>query len=46
MVQRTQQFYFPGEQNANNLTLAALDPVAKIPEYKMWAVRIEVCQSE
>lgn len=34
-------FHFPGEQNVNNLTIAALDPVAKIPEYKVCAVRIE-----
>jgi formate dehydrogenase alpha subunit len=34
-------FHFPGEQNANNLTIAALDPIAKIPEYKVCAVRLE-----
>lgn len=34
-------FHFPGEANANNLTLAALDPIAKIPEYKACAVRVE-----
>ncbi|MDH3716745.1 MAG: formate dehydrogenase subunit alpha [Planctomycetota bacterium] len=34
-------FHFPGEQNVNNLTLAALDPVAKIPEYKVCAVALE-----
>jgi formate dehydrogenase major subunit/formate dehydrogenase alpha subunit len=34
-------FHFPGEQNVNNLTIAALDPVAKIPEYKVCAVRVE-----
>jgi formate dehydrogenase alpha subunit len=34
-------FHFPGEQNVNNVTIAALDPVAKIPEYKVCAVRIE-----
>ena len=28
-------------QNVNNLPLAALDPIAKIPEYKVCAVRIE-----
>lgn len=33
-------FHFPGAQNANNLTIAALDPVAKIPEYKVCAVKI------
>jgi formate dehydrogenase alpha subunit len=34
-------FHFPGLQNVNNLTIAALDPVAKIPEYKICAVRLE-----
>jgi predicted molibdopterin-dependent oxidoreductase YjgC len=34
-------FHFPGAQNANNVTIAALDPVAKIPEYKVCAVQIE-----
>ncbi len=34
-------FHFPAEQNANNLTIGALDPVAKIPEYKVCAVRLE-----
>ncbi len=34
-------FHFPGEQNANNLTISALDPIAKIPEYKVCAVRLE-----
>ncbi len=34
-------FHFPGAQNVNNVTIAALDPVAKIPEYKVCAVKIE-----
>ena len=34
-------FHFPGQENVNNLTIAALDPVAKIPEYKVCAVQIE-----
>lgn len=34
-------FHFP-EANANRLTIAALDPVSKIPEYKVCAVRLEV----
>ena len=34
-------FHFPGEQNTNNLTIAALDPVSKIPEFKVCAVKIE-----
>jgi len=33
-------FHFPGEQNVNNLTNPALDPTAKIPEYKVCAVKI------
>jgi formate dehydrogenase alpha subunit len=33
-------FHFP-EAAANELTIAALDPVAKIPEYKVCAVKIE-----
>jgi formate dehydrogenase alpha subunit len=34
-------FHFPDEANVNNLTNAALDPIAKIPEYKVCAVRVE-----
>jgi formate dehydrogenase alpha subunit len=34
-------FHFPGEHNVNNLTIAALDPIAKIPEYKVCAVKID-----
>jgi formate dehydrogenase alpha subunit len=34
-------FHFPDEGNVNNLTLTAVDPVAKIPEYKVCAVRAE-----
>jgi formate dehydrogenase alpha subunit len=33
-------FHFP-EASANELTIAALDPVSKIPEYKVCAVKIE-----
>jgi formate dehydrogenase major subunit/formate dehydrogenase alpha subunit len=33
-------FHFP-EAAANELTIAALDPVAKIPEYKICAVKVE-----
>ena len=39
-------FHFPGVQNVNNLTIAALDPVAKIPEYKVCAVRIAASPQE
>jgi len=38
-------FHFPGEQNVNNLTNTALDPTAKIPEYKVCAVKIEAVDS-
>jgi len=34
-------FHFP-EASANELTIAALDPVSKIPEYKVCAVKVEV----
>ncbi len=34
-------FHFP-EASANQLTIAALDPVAKIPEYKICAVKVEL----
>jgi formate dehydrogenase alpha subunit len=34
-------FHFPGAQNVNNVTIGALDPVAKIPEYKVCAVKVE-----
>jgi formate dehydrogenase alpha subunit len=34
-------FHFP-EASANELTIAALDPVSKIPEYKVAAVRVEI----
>jgi assimilatory nitrate reductase catalytic subunit len=34
-------YHWPGRQAANQLTNRALDPVSKIPEYKVSAVRIE-----
>jgi formate dehydrogenase alpha subunit len=34
-------FHFP-EASANELTIAALDPISKIPEYKVCAVRVEL----
>lgn len=34
-------FHFP-EASANELTLAVLDPVSKIPEYKICAVKVEL----
>ncbi|MGH3887048.1 MAG: molybdopterin oxidoreductase family protein [Pseudonocardiaceae bacterium] len=36
-------FHFPGPGRANLITNAALDPVSKMPEFKVCAVRIEPC---
>ncbi len=38
-------FHFP-EASANELTIAALDPIAKIPEYKVCAVKVEAVPQE
>ena len=35
-------FHFPGIHNVNNVTIDALDPTAKIPEYKVCAVQLSV----
>lgn len=34
-------FHWPGEGRANSLTHAALDPVSRMPEFKVCAVRVE-----
>ncbi len=34
-------FHWPGEGNANRLTNPALDPVSRMPEFKVCAVRVE-----
>ena len=34
-------FHWPGRGRANNVTNAALDPVSKMPEFKVCAVRLE-----
>jgi assimilatory nitrate reductase catalytic subunit len=34
-------YHWAGKKSANRLTIRALDPVSKIPEYKVCAVRIE-----
>jgi assimilatory nitrate reductase catalytic subunit len=34
-------YHWPGKKSANQLTVAALDPVSKIPEYKVCAARLE-----
>ena len=33
-------YHWPDERAANNCTIAALDPISKIPEYKICAVRV------
>jgi assimilatory nitrate reductase catalytic subunit len=33
-------YHWPGEKSANRLTIAAQDPISKIPEYKVCAVRL------
>jgi assimilatory nitrate reductase catalytic subunit len=33
-------FHWSGRQSANLLTIAALDPVSRMPEFKVCAVRI------
>ena len=33
-------YHWPGKKAANQLTIAAQDPVSKIPEYKVCAVRM------
>ncbi|NEE61031.1 nitrite reductase, partial [Streptomyces sp. SID8455] len=34
-------FHWPGEGRANTLTNPALDPVSRMPEFKVCAVRLE-----
>ena len=33
-------YHWPGDKSANRLTIAAQDPISKIPEYKVCAVRL------
>ena len=33
-------YHWPGRKSANQLTIAAQDPISKIPEYKACAVRL------
>jgi assimilatory nitrate reductase catalytic subunit len=33
-------YHWPGRKSANRLTIAAQDPISKIPEYKVCAVRV------
>ncbi len=39
-------FHWSGEGSANQLTIAALDPVSRIPEYKACAVRLDRASKE
>jgi assimilatory nitrate reductase catalytic subunit len=34
-------YHWPGERSANQLTIAAQDPISKIPEYKACAARLQ-----
>jgi assimilatory nitrate reductase catalytic subunit len=34
-------YHWPDERSANLLTIRALDPISKIPEFKVCAVRLE-----
>ncbi|WP_443054516.1 molybdopterin oxidoreductase family protein [Streptomyces sp. NBC_00334] len=38
-------FHWPGEGRANTLTNPALDPVSRMPEFKVCAVRVEVVRA-
>ncbi|KIH98033.1 nitrite reductase [Streptomonospora alba] len=38
-------FHYSGEQAANKITNPALDPVSRMPEFKLSAVRLETCAS-
>jgi len=33
-------YHWPGRKSANQLTISAQDPISKIPEYKVCAVRV------
>ena len=34
-------FHWPGEQSANRLTIDALDPTSRMPEFKVCAARVD-----
>ncbi|MET7652324.1 MULTISPECIES: molybdopterin oxidoreductase family protein [unclassified Streptomyces] len=38
-------FHWPGEGRANTLTNPALDPISRMPEFKVCAVRVEIAES-
>ena len=33
-------YHWPGSQSINQVTISAQDPISKIPEYKVCAVRV------
>jgi len=37
-------YHWPGRKSANQLTISAQDPISKIPEYKVCAVRLRKAQ--
>ncbi|MGH9932244.1 MAG: molybdopterin oxidoreductase family protein, partial [Pyrinomonadaceae bacterium] len=39
-------YHWPGRKSANQLTISAQDPISKIPEYKVCAVRIKKVMSD
>ena len=39
-------YHWPGKQSANQLTISAQDPISKIPEYKVCAVRVRKAQEQ
>ena len=39
-------YHWAGEQSANQLTIAAQDPVSKIPAYKVCAARVQKAVSQ
>lgn len=38
-------YHWPGRKSANQLTIAAQDPISKIPEYKVCAVRVRKAEA-
>jgi assimilatory nitrate reductase catalytic subunit len=38
-------YHWAGRRSANQLTIAAQDPISKIPEYKVCAVRIRPAET-
>lgn len=39
-------YHWPGRKSANQLTVSAQDPISKIPEYKVCAVRVRKAKEE